>query len=339
VSLSVPDLTDAAASATFMGIAAAAAAIDGYRPFNEQALLDLASGARTPVLIQADATDSQNRDGHAPGAAIAGAAIVGAAIVGHGELDLVIAPRFRGQGHATRALPGLLAGLHGPLTAWSHGDHPAARVLAVQFRFVAARTLLQLRLSPIPVDMAATADAATGPGAAGHGTATIGPAASGTAIPNPPAVIGAVTIGPFQPGRDDADWVTLNALVFADHPEQGKLTLEDLAARQAEHWFNADDFLIARDDSGRMIGYNWLKVEPGPRTEAGEIYVIGIHPDVAGRGLGRTLMNAGFRRLGERGIEAADLYVDADNRPAVHLYRALGFTDVTVDVQYRRLSG
>ncbi|MGO4692029.1 mycothiol synthase [Glaciibacter sp. 2TAF33] len=314
MSLSVPDLTDAAAAASFTRIADAAAAVDGYRPFNEQSLLDLASGARRPVLIRADATGSRSGDesgtaGHAA-ASLAGT-VVGAAVVGNDELDLVIAPRFRGQGHATRALPGLLAGLHGPLTAWSHGDHPAARVLAVQFRFVAARTLLQLRLSPIP-----RADAGTRGSRSG---------------------VGEVTIGPFKPGRDDADWIALNALVFADHPEQGRLTLEDLAARQGEPWFNSDDFLIARDDSGRMIGYNWLKVEPGTRAEAGEIYVIGIHPDVTGRGLGRTLMNAGLRRLQECGIDAADLYVDADNRPAVQLYRALGFTDVTVDVQYRRL--
>ena len=325
MSLSVPDLADAAAAAAFTGIADAAAAVDGYRPFNEQALLDLASGARTPVLIRADAAGSPTGPGSAD------SAIVGAAIVGRGELDLVVAPRFRGQGHATRALPGLLAGLHGPLTAWSHGDHPAARVLAVQFRFVAARTLLQLRLSPIPTpDPDIPAAAATGSASS--------PAVSPPDAPGSDGGIGAVTIGSFQPGHDDAEWVALNALVFADHPEQGKLTLDDLAARQAEPWFNSDDFLIARDGAGRMIGYNWLKVEPGTRSEAGEIYVIGIHPDAAGRGLGRTLMNAGFRRLGERGIDAADLYVDADNRPAVHLYRALGFTDVTVDVQYGRLS-
>jgi mycothiol synthase len=313
VSLSVVDATDAAAAATLRRIAEEASAVDGHRPFNEQALLDIASGRRTAVLIGADEPDTE--------AVNTGAMVVGAAIVGNGELDLVVAPRFRGRGHATRALPGLLAGQHGTLTAWSHGDHPAARVLAVQFRFVAARTLLQLRLSPIP------------------------------AVDRAPETT--VTIGPFRPGLDDADWVALNALVFAHHPEQGRLTIDDLAARQAEPWFDARDFLIARDDTGRMVGYNWLKVEPdgvesdsvepdgvepGARRDSGEIYVVGIHPDAAGRGLGRTLMNAGFLRLHERGIRAAELYVDADNRAAVHLYRALGFTDVTVDVQYRRLT-
>jgi mycothiol synthase len=296
VSLSIVDLADAAAAAALGRIADEASAVDGHRPFNEQALLDIASGRRTAVLIGVDDADRHSTRG----------TVVGAAIVGDAELDLVVAPRFRGRGHATRALPGLLDALRGPLTAWSHGDHPAARILAVQFRFVAVRTLLQLRLSPI------------------------------LAVNPPPE--SSVTIGPFRPGLDDADWVALNAVVFAQHPEQGRLTVDDLAARQAEAWFDPKDFLIARDDAGRMIGYNWLKVEPAAVPVSGEIYVIGIHPDAAGRGLGRTLMNAGLRRLLERGIRTADLYVDADNRGAVHLYRALGFTDVTVDVQYRRLT-
>jgi len=36
----------------------------------------------------------------------------------------------------------------------------------------------------------------------------------------------------------------------------------------------------------------------------------------------------------ERGCTAADLYVEAENRSAVALYRSLGFTDASVDVQY-----
>jgi mycothiol synthase len=240
--------------------------------------------------------------------------VVGAAIVGGGELDLVAAPGFRRRGYATAALTELLSASagSGSLTAWSHGDHPAARALAARYGFVAERTLLQLRLSPIPT-----------PGAAGERSERAD-----------------VMIDAFRPGLDDDEWIALNALVFSHHPEQGGLTRADLDARQAEPWFDADDFLIARDHSGRMIGYNWLKVEPPePAATAsepiGEIYVIGIHPDAAGRGLGRLLMAAGLGRLAERGISTASLYVDADNESAVHLYRSLGFTDFTIDVQYR----
>lgn len=291
--LSTPDLADAAVRERFQSVAAAAAEVDGYPPFNEQALLDLAAGRRTPLLISVDGT------------------AVGAGVLGRGELDLVIAPAHRGHGHGSEALRLILADAPDELTAWSHGDHPAARVLANRYRMAAARTLLQLRAS-LTREPPATTPAATG--RPGEG----------------------IAISAFRPGTDDADWVALNALVFAQHAEQGSLTADDLTARQAEPWFDLGDFLVARDEStGAMIGYIWLKIEPGSPT--GEIYVIGVHPDAAGRGLGRALLLAGLQRLGDRGCTAATLYVEAHNAPAVNLYRSLGFTDFTIDVQYRRL--
>ena len=107
-----------------------------------------------------------------------------------------------------------------------------------------------------------------------------------------------------------------------------------LSDREAEEWFDPGDFLVARDRSGRMVGYNWLKLEPG--SDEGEVYVLGVSEDAAGRGLGRRLMLAGFERLRERGRTSSTLYVDADNAGAVHLYRSLGYADRTIDVQYRR---
>ncbi|RNE64040.1 mycothiol synthase [Cryobacterium tepidiphilum] len=289
-SLSVHSATDAAAQAAVREVAEQAASVDGYRPFNEQAMLDIASGRREPFLLTQ-----------------AGGEAVGAAILGAGELDLVVVPGSRRRGVATAALPSLLDRVPAgeQLFAWAHGDHPGAAALAVRFGFASVRTLLQLRVSPIPEPAAA-------------------------------ALSQGLRIEAFRPGVDADDWVALNALVFAHHPEQGALTATDLAARQAEPWFDAGDLLVARDAGGRMIGYNWLKIEPGDADRVGEIYVIGVHPDAAGQGLGRALMNAGLARLLERGCQAAALYVEADNEPAVRLYRSLGFTDFTVDVQYRR---
>jgi mycothiol synthase len=300
--LSVPDLTNPAEAAGFYRVADAALDVDGYDPFNEQARLDVESGRRTPVVATVWSEDEHGRP-------------VGAAIVGRNELDLVIDPLFRGKGFGGVALEGILATTPGELTAWSHGDHPAARLLAERTGFTAVRTLLQLRLDPL-VDAVADAGSA----------ATAAQPADG------------ITISAFDPNTDEADWVELNARVFASHPEQGKLTIDDLRAREAEPWFDAGDFLVARaaDDNGdgRMIGYNWLKIEPG--AEDGEIYVIGVDAASAGRGLGRRLMRAGLARLAERGCTFATLYVEADSEAAVHLYRSLGFVDHTVDVQYHR---
>jgi len=290
LTLTVPDLSDAATRGRFESVAADATAVDGHPPFNEQAMLDLASGRRTPLLISV---------GDEP---------VGAAILGQGELDFVIVPAHRGHGHGDEALRKILADAPDQLTAWSHGDHPAARVLANRYRLAAARTLLQLGAS-------LTGESPAEAAPAGHSGARI---------------------SAFRPGVDDEEWVALNALVFASHPEQGSLTQADLAARQTEPWFDPGDFLLARDEAtGALIGYNWLKIEPG--SPSGEIYVIGVHPDAAGRGLGRALLLAGMERLRDRGCTSVTLYVEAHNTPAVNLYRSLGFTDHAIDVQYRRL--
>ncbi|WP_241982790.1 mycothiol synthase [Cryobacterium sp. TMT1-2-1] len=320
LTLTVPDLSDAATRARFESVAAAATAVDGHPPFNEQAMLDLASGRRTPLLISV---------GDEP---------VGAAILGQGELDFVIAPAHRGHGHGGEALRQILADAPDQLTAWSHGDHPAARVLANRYRLAAARTLLQLGASLTrEIPPAARVLANRYRLAAARTLLQLG-ASLTREIPveTAPAAHSGARISAFRPGVDDEEWVALNALVFASHPEQGSLTLADLAARQTEPWFDPGDFLLARDEAtGALIGYTWLKIEPG--SPSGEIYVVGVHPDAAGRGLGRALLLAGMERLRDRGCTSVTLYVEAHNTPAVNLYRSLGFTDHTVDVQYRRL--
>ncbi|WP_161498942.1 mycothiol synthase [Cryobacterium aureum] len=323
---------DAAGLATFHRVASEALAFDGYAPFNEQALFDLHAGLRTAYLVtvsgMAVSASSTNGEGDGSEAGEASAAtaaaagdddgseriVVGAALAGRGEIDLVIAPESRRRGLGRAAAIQLVETVPNGLTMWSHGDHPGARALAIELRFVAARTLLELRMPLLE------AEAGTASGSAAQAGAS--------------ASLEGGSIVAFRPGIDDAEWVALNALVFATHPEQGAITEADLAARQAEPWFSSDDFLILRDTSGRMVGYNWLKVDGA----IGEIYVVGVHPDAAGRGFGRALMQAGIQRLRDAGCATAALYVEADSAGAVHLYRSLGFSDHTVDVQYRRLA-
>lgn len=133
----------------------------------------------------------------------------------------------------------------------------------------------------------------------------------------------------FRPGVDDAEWLRLNARAFESHPEQGRVNQVDLDELERAPWFDAHDFLLLRENRA-MIGYCWLKIE----GEIGEFYVVGVDPDRQGDGIGRRLMDAGFARLTERGIRSAALYVEADNVPALRLYRPLGFVDHSVDIQY-----
>ncbi|MFF1635942.1 mycothiol synthase [Leifsonia sp. NPDC058248] len=297
--LSVPDFRDPGQRAAFFDVAEAAIDVDGYDPFNEQARLDVESGRRSPIVVTLWPRESETPLDRP----------VGAAILGRGELDFVIDPLYRGKGFGELAVRGLLATARGNLTAWSHGDHPAARRLAERHGFVLDRTLLHLE-----------APLASHP-ASSHDTA-------------PDALPAGFTLDSMHVGADDEEWVELNARIFDTHPEQGRLSVDDLKARQAEPWFDAGDVLMLRDASGRLVGYDWVKVEP--RASEGEIYVLGVDADVARRGLGRALLQAGLTRLADRGCERAGLYVEADNAAAVRLYRSAGFAEHTIDVQYRR---
>ncbi|MDN6489919.1 MAG: GNAT family N-acetyltransferase, partial [Yaniella sp.] len=115
-------------------------------------------------------------------------------------IELVVTPDSRGNGLG-RALVDATQELvteHAPdiqtTTAWTHGDHPAARGLAASAGLEPARILYRMALeidreSFGEVDLADT-----------------------------------YTIRTFVPGDDDAEWLSLNATAFADHPEQGQLT-------------------------------------------------------------------------------------------------------------------
>lgn len=277
--------------AAFTRLISRSSMVDGQPPFNDQALVDAASGARSLIVAE-----------H-------GDVIAGAVLIGQGEFEFVVDPEFRRNGLGGILLERILDGAEPGIAGWAHGDHPASRILAERTGFEPVRTLYQLRM-PVPASPS-TDSVNEGQGSANEG----------------------IVVEAFRPGVDDDAWVELNARVFADHPEQGSITVDDLHARMADAWFDAGDFLIARDGD-RLIAYNWLKIE-GP-DEPGEIYVVGVDERYAGQGLGRMLMQRAFDRLRERGVSTAALYVDADNVGAVHLYRSLGFTDHTVDVQYRR---
>ncbi len=318
---STPDLTDPESARSLLDLVARAEAADGQPPFSDQSLIDLRTGKRQLLVIGGDA----------------------AAIVSPTEAEFVVAPDARGHGIGTALLEAIIARSNGGLLIWAHGDHAAARALARSHGLQPVRELLQLR-APVPASVPVPVPASA---------SALASALALAAEPVPGASAGStsesITTDHFRSGVDDEAWLRLNARVFAHHPEQGAVTRADLAELRSEPWFDEADFLLLRDGDhdGAMVGYCWLKIESassdqrggsdqrsGSDQRGGEFYVVGVDPDRQGEGLGRRLMDAGFARLAERGIRTALLYVEADSIPAVRLYRSLGFTDHSIDIQY-----
>ena len=129
----------------------------------------------------------------------------------------------------------------------------------------------------------------------------------------------------FDPERDSMDWLRVNATAFAAHPDQGSWVRADLSSRLDERWVDLDGFLVHDGPDGHLDAFCWTKVHTAPEP-LGEIYVIGVDPPAAGRGLGRAIVLAGLADLHHRrGQRDAMLYVESDNLVAVGLYRSLGF--------------
>jgi mycothiol synthase len=278
-------------------IAEAAAAADGRSALNEAAILTLRNhGLDTGILLTAGDDEPV---GFAYLHGLHGTGLSGA---GRPELDLVVVPEARGRGVGTALVTTILDAVEGiPITAWSHGNHPAAAALAPRVGLEAVRELWLMRrraADPLPE----------------------------VAVP------AGYTIRPFRPGRDDPGFLAVNAAAFASHPEQGALDQGGLTERMAEEWFDPDGFLIGERD-GEIVGFHWTKVHPaeGGSPAYGEVYVIGVDPSTQGSGLGRALLVAGLTHLQDRGLDEVVLYVEGENTGAIRLYTSFGFTHAPSD--------
>lgn len=289
-------------SETVLRLASAAAAHDGVRPLSEAALLDVRRAGPDPE-DQAPTVHLLLDDGPV------------AAVRGYGRVELsdppsaeiVVAPDSRHHGLGGRLVDHALQRWP-QVRLWAHGDLASARRLYRSRGLEVARELWQMSR---PLD----------------GEWSDLPVAQ---LPE------GFTVRPFQPGRDEAEWLRVNARAFADHAEQGRISDADLRERMAEPWFDPAGFLLVEDVSGpgeaRLAAFHWTKVEPGGAE--GEVYVVGVDPAYQGRGLGRAATLLGLQHLRAAGLRTARLYVDGDNTAAIATYGRLGFERSAVDVMY-----
>jgi mycothiol synthase len=213
--------------------------------------------------------------------------------------QLLVAPDHRLQGIGTLLLQRLIKESSPPLRIWAMGDSPAARGLAKTTGMTRQRELLIMERG------------------------------LSQELPDP-VVPGGVEIRTFVPGQDEQQWLRVNAAAFADHPEQALIDRDDLADRMAEPWFDPKGFFVATSKE-TIVGFHWTKQH---QDQLGEVYVLGVDPSAAGRGLGKALLLTGLRSLQQRGNTRVQLYVESDSRAAIELYLNYGFATVNRDVMY-----
>lgn len=318
--MSTPHVTDDLAinlTDQILALADAAHREDGAEALSEHTVLRIRHGAparnsRFHVITEADR-------------------VVGFAFVERveGEPDsgeLVVDPAHRHRGHGSALLRSMRenAGPEG-VRVWAHGRTTEAVALAEATGWQPVRELRKMRMPLRDI----RADEAGGPWTA-------------PGITEPelrPEVAGKVQLRTFVVGQDEQAWLRANARAFADHPEQGHMTLDDLLQREVEDWFDPEGFFLATTNDGAVAAFHWTKTHADGAgltdgETVGEVYVVGVDPDWQGTGLGRTLTLAGLRHLRDAGLPWVHLYVEGDNRAAIRLYETLGFAMWETDVMY-----
>lgn len=228
--------------------------------------------------------------------------------------ELAVGPHHRGMGYGKQLVGALVEQTHDGtrLRLWAHGMGSGAAELAKAMGFQRERVLWQMRRSLF------------------------------APVPEPQWPVG-VRLRTFVVGQDEKAWLEVNNRAFADHPDQGTWTLDDVMMREREPWFDAAGFFLAEQDD-RLVGFHWTKVHGADPTghaggEAGhahepigEVYVVGVDPSMQGQGLGPALTLRGLQHLRARGLSQCMLYVDETNTNAIRTYERLGFSKWDVDV-------
>lgn len=320
----------------------AVTAHDGISPLDEAARLALVGGTAQHLLSPVDFGNGTDHAGRAAAEAADEGALAGyVSVLEDGTVQGMVHPEHRRRGHGTALLRAALA-LRPDAGVWAHGALEASMAFLSAAGLHETRRLLTLHR---PLDAA-------------HPVPTV-----------PAPTLEGLRLDTFDVERDADRWLEVNAHAFADHPEQGALTRSDLDQRMAEPWFDPEDLLVARVDD-ELVGFVWVKQEapvgtadaddssdngagrdsrdngagrdnPASRDsqnvvpQDAEIYVVATAPSVQGRGVAGYLLATALERLHEAGVPGVELYVEADNTPALRLYEAWGFTVSGRDVQLR----
>ncbi|MDN5685749.1 MAG: mycothiol synthase [Brachybacterium sp.] len=290
---------------------------DGVSPLDEAARLAItaAAGDAQHLLLSADGHASAGEAAGDESAAEAAQPLLGyVSVLADGTVQGMVRPAQRRRGHGTALLRAALE-LRPDAGVWAHGALEGSLAFLAHAGLHETRSLLTLHRP-------------------------LGPAHPVPEVAAP--TLEDLRLDTFEADRDAEGLLEVNAAAFADHPEQGAMTRADLDQRMAEPWFDPADLLVAR--RGRdLVGFVWVKQEPAGEAETdevsgavdAEIYVVATSPAVQGHGVAGHLLATSLTRLQEAGVPGVELYVEADNAPALALYERWGFSVSGRDVQMR----
>jgi ribosomal protein S18 acetylase RimI-like enzyme len=135
----------------------------------------------------------------------------------------------------------------------------------------------------------------------------------------------AITIRPA--GSDDAEAIgaVFDAAVRAGWTYLGELAQEPMFGldeweREVAAHAPPNVLLVACDEAaGAIVGF--VAAHPAD----GELYLLFVHPDAAGRGVGRRLLDAAHDALRAAGCRSAFLFTHERNERALAVYGAAGY--------------
>lgn len=140
-------------------------------------------------------------------------------------------------------------------------------------------------------------------------------------------------VRPFRLGHDEKQWLELNNKAFLNHPEQGNWDLSTLKARFNQPWFSPEDLLIYEQDN-KIVAFCWVKIHFDKDPPAGEIYIVAVDPALQGQHIGKRIVLTALEHMVSKSIKRAFLYVDSTNKPALKIYKDIGFTIDHIDRAY-----
>jgi phosphinothricin acetyltransferase len=131
----------------------------------------------------------------------------------------------------------------------------------------------------------------------------------------------------------DSDLPAITA-IYGHHVLYGTGTFEttppteaEMTTRRADVLAKGLPYLVIEEDGGRVLGYaycQWFKPRPAYRFSAEDsIY---MHPDAAGKGLGKALLAELIRQAEAAGVRKLIAVIgDSNNAASVGIHKALGF--------------